>query len=128
MILARTRFRLALAMIAGLLATACGKPAPEVDPWDRISTGGIRYEIAARAPGGGPTPSGSDLSVASDLLKGVTGNGFKWSAGSLSLEVADGEITFNGKKCGPVKEGDTVRVTRDGTLFVNGDERKPTGG
>jgi hypothetical protein len=114
-------------MAAGFLAAACGGPTPEVDPWDRISAGGIRYEIPVRTPGM-PTPPGSEMKAASDLLQGVTGNGFKWSSGTLSLEVADGEITFNGKRHGAVKQGDIVRVTRDGALFINGVERKPTGG
>ncbi len=120
------RPRLALAMTVGLLASACGGPATEVDPWDRVSVAGVRYEVPARASGG-PAPSGADMQAATDLLRGVTGNGFKWSSGTSSLEVADGEITFNGKKCGAVMPGDTVRLTRDGVLFVNGAERKPVG-
>ncbi|HEY2154475.1 MAG TPA: hypothetical protein VGH33_02520 [Isosphaeraceae bacterium] len=96
----RTRHRLALATAVGLLVTACG----------------------------GPTPSGSDATAATDWLQGVTDNGFKWASGTLSLEVVDGRFIFNGKNYGAMIQGDRVRVTRDGALFVNGVERKPASG
>ncbi len=95
----RTRPHVALAMAVGLLAAACD----------------------------GPAPSASATKTAPDLLRGVIGNGFKWSSGPLSLEAVDGELIFNGKKCGALKEGDSVRVTSDGTLLVNDVERKPAG-
>ncbi len=99
MTFAGTRPHLTLAMAVGLLATSCD----------------------------GPAPSAPDPMAAPDLIQGVIGNGFKWSGGSLSLEVVDGEIIFNGKKCGALNQGDRVRVTSDGALLINGVERKPTG-
>ena len=96
---ARTRPHLALAMAVGLLATCCD----------------------------GPAPSDTDTKAAPDLIQGVIGNGFKWSSGSLSLEVIDGEVIFNGKKYGALKPGDRVRVTNDGTLLINGVKLRPTG-
>jgi hypothetical protein len=100
MTLARTRPRLALAMTVGLLATACDAPAP----------------------------TAAATKAAPALLEGVIGDGFKWSSGTLTLEVIDGEVIFNGKKSGALKPGDRVTVTSDGTLFINHFEPKAPDG
>jgi hypothetical protein len=51
--------------------------------------------------------------------------GFKLTHDSQVLELLDGQIKLNGKKYGKVKAGDHVKVTEDGRVFVNGEERQP---
>ena len=41
------------------------------------------------------------------------------------LEVIDSHVNYNGKDYGPVKQGDSVKLTADGVVSVNGAERKP---
>jgi hypothetical protein len=51
--------------------------------------------------------------------------GVSWSGRAHTLEVADGKIKLNGKDHGTVKAGDTVKLTADGALSVNGEKRQP---
>src|SRR5689334_16713156 len=41
---------------------------------------------------------------------------YKWGANALRLDR--GKLTFNGKDYGALKEGDHVRVDKDGRLFI----------
>ncbi len=40
--------------------------------------------------------------------------------GGHALKIDQGRLTFDGKDCGTLKEGDRVRVDKDGRLSVNG--------
>jgi len=51
--------------------------------------------------------------------------GFTLSNGNWILEYLDGRLKLNGKQYGTVKAGDTVKVTEDGKVLVNGEERQP---
>ena len=50
---------------------------------------------------------------------------FELSYSNISLKVIDKNIGLNRIKYGQVKDGDRIRVTADGKLFVNGLRRKP---
>jgi len=41
------------------------------------------------------------------------------------LEVIDSHVNYNGNDYGPVKQGDSVKLTADGVVSINGQERKP---
>jgi hypothetical protein len=43
------------------------------------------------------------------------------------LELLNGQLKLNGKRYGTVKAGGLVKVTEDGKMFVNGEERTPDG-
>jgi hypothetical protein len=60
-------------------------------------------------------------------LRAVRGDGISWSGGGHTFEVAGGKIKLDGKDHGTVKQGDSVRLTPDGQLFVNGEWREATG-
>jgi hypothetical protein len=49
--------------------------------------------------------------------------GFTLSSGNWALGYLNGRLTLNGKDYGTVKAGDSVKVTQDGKVFVNGEER-----
>jgi serine/threonine protein kinase len=83
-----------------------------------LSANGISYDLPFRNPD-------DSFQVANEFLKAVTATGLKWSNDTLSLEVIHGVVTLNGKSQGTVKEGDRVKLTAEGLLFVNGSERKP---
>jgi hypothetical protein len=53
--------------------------------------------------------------------------GFKLTHDSQVLELLNGQLKLNGKAFGTVKAGDHVKVTEDGKVFVNGQERQPSG-
>ena len=53
--------------------------------------------------------------------------GFTLSSGNWILEYLNGRLKLNGRDYGTVKEGDSVQVTEDGKVFVNGEERKSDG-
>jgi hypothetical protein len=49
--------------------------------------------------------------------------GFRLTHETHTLELLDWQLKFDGKEYGAVKAGDHVRVTQEGTVIVNGDER-----
>jgi hypothetical protein len=51
--------------------------------------------------------------------------GFKLSNGNQVFELLNGQLKLNGKEYGSVKAGDLVKVTEDGKVFVNEEERNP---
>jgi hypothetical protein len=53
--------------------------------------------------------------------------GFKLTGDNQVLELLNGRLKLNGKEYGTVKAGDLAKVTEDGKVFVNGEERKPDG-
>ena len=53
--------------------------------------------------------------------------GFTLSSGNWVLEYLNGRLKLNGKDYGTVKARDSVKVTEDGKVFVNGEERQPDG-
>jgi hypothetical protein len=53
--------------------------------------------------------------------------GFKLSSDRQALELLNGQLKLNGKGYGTVKAGDLVKVTEDGKVSVNGEERQPDG-
>lgn len=59
-----------------------------------------------------------------EAIKPDDGRNLKWEIEGLVFEAKDAELTLNGKKYGSVKPDDKIKVTHDGKLFVNGDERK----
>jgi hypothetical protein len=50
---------------------------------------------------------------------------FKYESEGLRLIVSDKNIYVNGKKYGSVKEGDVVSFLNKGSVFINGELRKP---
>jgi len=70
---------------------------------------------------------GSSLQQASAFMKAVTPTGLKWSSGTHAIEVRNGKVTLDGKPHGSVRKGDTVWLTSDGKLIINGNRRQPTG-
>jgi len=65
------------------------------------------------------------MAVAVEFLKAGTTTGIKWSNGTHTFEVANGEVRLNGKRYGMVKPGDRLTLTEGGVVSVNGVERKP---
>lgn len=59
-----------------------------------------------------------------EAIKPYDGRNLKWEIEGLTFEAKDAQLTLNGKKYGSGKPGDKIKVTRDGKLFVNGEERK----
>jgi hypothetical protein len=59
-----------------------------------------------------------------DAVKPYDGRNLKWEIEGLVFEAKAAELTLNGKKYGSVKQGDRIKVTRAGKLFVNGAERQ----
>ena len=53
--------------------------------------------------------------------------GFKLTSDKQVLELLNGRLKLNGNEYGTVKAGDLVKLTEDGKVFVNGEERKPDG-
>jgi hypothetical protein len=53
--------------------------------------------------------------------------GFKLTSDKQVLKLLNGQLKLNGKGYGTVKAGDLVKVTENGEVFVNGEERKPDG-
>jgi hypothetical protein len=53
--------------------------------------------------------------------------GFTLSNENWIVEYLDGHLKLNGKHYGTVKTGDRVKVTEDGKVLVNGEERQPDG-
>jgi hypothetical protein len=51
------------------------------------------------------------------------GYGLHVRASTYTLDVVDGQLTLDGVDHGTVKAGDTLHVTRNGRLFVNGVQR-----
>jgi hypothetical protein len=50
---------------------------------------------------------------------------FKFTRGEFRLEIFDGRLKLNGKEYGPLNQGDHVRITKKGEVFVNGKETPP---
>jgi hypothetical protein len=109
-------FRLVLFLAVALIGCKrSDQPSPS-DPPDNLNVNGVRYELPL---------TGSDLDRATGFLQAVQPNGLKWSGGGHTLEVADGKISLDGKPYGMVKAGDVVKLTAEGILFVNGEQRQP---
>lgn len=53
--------------------------------------------------------------------------GFTLRNGDRILEYLNWRLKLNGKDYGTVKAGDSVKVTEDGKVFVNEEERQPEG-
>jgi hypothetical protein len=53
------------------------------------------------------------------------GMGFRLTNGTQTLELFDWRLKLDGKEYGSVNPGDHVRVTDDGRVIINGDERQP---
>jgi hypothetical protein len=46
-----------------------------------------------------------------------------YQIGSHQIKVVNGALTFDGKDCGALQQGDKIRFTADGKLYVNGIQR-----
>src|SRR5262245_49748488 len=46
-----------------------------------------------------------------------------YEIGPHKIKVVNGAMTLDGKDCGTIQQGDKIRFTADGKLYVNGVER-----
>jgi hypothetical protein len=69
-------------------------------------------------------PEGADLKQSRQLQKGQIGEDFTVTCGSRVLRIANGKMTLNGADRGVVKQGDTIKLTADGELWVNQQPRE----
>lgn len=96
----------ALAAATILLALACCASAGR-SVWN---VGGIHYDL--------PSESVNANLVDGNLRADIEGH---------RLEVVNGQITYDGAAYGPIGRGDTLRLTKDGQVFINGERREPRG-
>src|SRR5262245_38492016 len=99
-VMRRRRFLVAAA-VAMCLAAGCARPV-------RAPAANYSYEI--RSEGGFTKGQGSSIGAFAD------GN---------RLEIRDGRLTVNAKRYGPLMDGDSILIEKDGTVFVNGQKRDP---
>ena len=92
-----------------------------------LKSNGITYEIpyqkqAAPSPGiitKAPPTGGSST----DAPKADTG--FTFIGEFTTIKEFNGNLTINGKEFGTVKAGDSVRVDKEGNVYVNGAVKTP---
>jgi hypothetical protein len=100
-----------------LLAVGCGSSGPPAK--NDLTAQGIHYDLPIREDPADP------MHVANEFLKACTPTGVKWSNGKHTLDVDGSAVTLDGRKYGPVKAGDRVKLTADGVLYVNDFQRRP---
>ena len=109
-------------LLLAVLALGCSRgdsTSRQTTPVDDLQAHGVRYDL--------PLTGSSISDRATEFLRAVRADGIVWSGGGHTLEVAGGKIKLDGKAHGPVKQGDTVRLTSEGQLFVNNERREATG-
>jgi hypothetical protein len=55
-------------------------------------------------------------------------NEISFEGKNIKCTVVNRRLTINGRQVGEFKKGDSVRITPDGEVFVNGTELKPSAG
>jgi hypothetical protein len=110
----------ALAIFLAAIMAGC-KPEPPAPATHTSDLFGGRYFLEVETVGSSDfnstinnQRSGNEPTV--ELAK------FAWKGNTLTIDM--GKLTFNGKSLGTLKEGDRVRVDRDGRLTVNGQKRE----
>jgi hypothetical protein len=58
----------------------------------------------------------------------TTSTYFKLIRRDFRLEIVEGRLKLNGREYGPLTQGDRVRITEKGGVFVNSKERRPADG
>jgi hypothetical protein len=77
------------------------------------------------APAAAPGSYSYEIRGADGSTQRGVASEFHAMAGKASLEVRGGRVIANGKDYGPVRDGDSILLDRDGQLSVNGEPRQP---
>jgi hypothetical protein len=64
-------------------------------------------------------PEGADLKQGGHWQKGQLNEDFTVTCGNQVLRIANGKMTLNSADRGAVKQGDTIKLTAAGELWVN---------
>jgi hypothetical protein len=114
--------KFSLALIAILVAAALFGRWRATDPADSenhtLTVYGIEFELPWQVY---PVP---ELKAAP--LTASTN--FKFTRRAFRLEIVEGRLMLNGKEYGPLNQGDRVRISEKGGVFVNSKERRPADG
>lgn len=79
-----------------------------------------KYHFETEHPAGGAVVSNATTRVTG----GVAEERFEYRAGGMSLLLAGGRLILNGADRGAVSPGDRIKLTADGRLLVNDQERR----
>lgn len=110
----------AAGLLGVFLLVGCGQQQP-VPITNSYSLFGDRYFVDIESEGSTQVTSHVDNRVEGDKQVKEFAE-YKWKGNTLRLDM--GKLTFNSKEYGAVKQGDRIRVDKEGRLFVNG-EAKP---
>ncbi len=108
-----------LLMAIAVALPGCGRgdaPVSSSPAKDDLQAYGIRYDLPI---------AGEGMDRSNEFLRAVKPDGVSWTGGGHTLEVSAGKVTLDGKPCGVVNPGDRIRLTSDGSLFVNDERRRP---
>jgi len=108
-----------IALAAALVVGCEPKKAPE----SKVAVDEVNYDLPVKW--NDPSDLGEGVRNATEVMKATTPAGLKWTNDHLSFEVVRKAMTLNGTNYGVVKAGDQVKLTEQGTLLVNGVERRP---
>jgi hypothetical protein len=120
-----SRFALVLQAVMALLfwvLPACGPAVKRQAVSTRHVVDGGRYIIELQGASGG-----SEMKIYSHSKgKAVTEERHELTWGpNGSLKIDNGRLTLNGKPHGALEPGDKIYIRSDGSVLVNGAERKP---
>jgi hypothetical protein len=114
--------KLSLALIAVLVAALVlgrWRGTDSADPENHtLTVYGIEFELPWQVY---PTP---ELKAAPLIAS----TNFKFTRRDFGLEIVEGRLKVNGREYGPLSQGDHVRITEKGGVFVNSKERRPADG
>ena len=114
-----TRFAIYVWCCVVLAGCNTSSPPPTVDTAKTVLFGGI-YEFEVEKY------TGTNTSLTAHRANDGAGNieeFVDYEIGSHRLKVVNGALTLDDKNCGTLKQGDKVRFTASGKLYVNGTER-----
>jgi hypothetical protein len=111
-----------IALAAALMAPEVGCK-PKRAPESKVAVDEVNYDLPVKW--NDPSDLGEGVRHATEVMKVTTPAGLKWTNDHLRFEVVRKAMTLNGTNYGVVKAGDQVKLTEQGTLLVNGVERRP---
>lgn len=111
------RFAPVVSLLAISCLAGCGQEQP-VPMTNSFNLFGDRYYVDIESVGSTHVTSYVDNRVDGDKQVKEFAE-YKWNGNTLRLDM--GKVTYNDKEYGTVKQGDRVRVDKDGQLFVNGE-------
>ena len=138
MIMNKKQTIVAAFLMLGLLMAGCAQVTTHVRQNDGTYRTSKRLVFRSDLPGRSFSSEGDDM-VATEFHnvtyafpqgKGSFSKNFdeiSFKGNNISCSVVERRLTINGRPAGQFDEGDRVRITGDGKVFVNGVELKTSG-